>query len=421
MLAWSVVAVAVILGAVGWLGTRDTAVLATDDAVRCVLGAEHPEFRPREIARSTHLRSALAHAEPAPEVAVAFAVGNQVTSRLLHPGEVQSVETSPRIGLVDATIRTHDAGCPRIDLTLPAQQWPPWQARLARLVAGGLCALMVCAVDALAQSACGDSIRIVTRPATPRQGTFFRVVVTGAPTGADLSGSAGRAPLHLARDSASTVAWAGVAVDHEGPVALQIVCRLGDRTGTVTHEVAVRPGSYPTERLRVAPEFATPPDSALAARIERESARAREVAQRSHDTPRLWDSAWRRPRPSRVTSGYGRGRQFNNTITSRHMGTDFAGVTGARVVAANRGVVRIVDRFYYGGNVVYLDHGSGITTAYLHLSKQLVAEGDTVKAGQPIGHVGATGRVTGPHLHLIARYGTMSLDPLSLLGGATKD
>jgi murein DD-endopeptidase MepM/ murein hydrolase activator NlpD len=247
------------------------------------------------------------------------------------------------------------------------------------------------------------------------------VTVTGAPAAAELAGSAGQEPLHFAPDATSEVAWAGVAVDHKGAIALQIACRIGDRADTVKHEVAVRPGSYPTERLRVAPEFATRPDSALAARIERESARAREVAQRSHDTPRLWAGAWTRPRPSRVTSGYGRGRQFNGTITSRHMGTDFAGVTGARVVAANRGVVRIVDRFYYGGNVVYVDHGDGITTAYLHLSKQLVAEGDTVKAGQPIGHVGASGRVTGPHLHLIARFGTMSLDPLSLLGGAQRD
>jgi murein DD-endopeptidase MepM/ murein hydrolase activator NlpD len=84
------------------------------------------------------------------------------------------------------------------------------------------------------------------------------------------------------------------------------------------------------------------------------------------------------------------------------------------VVAANRGVVRIVDAFYYGGNVVYLDHGEGLTSAYLHLSKQLVSAGDTVERGQVIGQVGATGRVTGPHLHLIVRYGAVTVDPVSL-------
>jgi murein DD-endopeptidase MepM/ murein hydrolase activator NlpD len=116
-----------------------------------------------------------------------------------------------------------------------------------------------------------------------------------------------------------------------------------------------------------------------------------------------------------VTSGFGRGRVFNGTVTSRHMGTDFAGAVGAPVRAANRGVVRIVDRFYLGGNVVYIDHGAGLVTAYLHLSQADVAVGDTVQRGQIIGRVGATGRVTGPHLHLIARYGQITVDPLTLL------
>ena len=104
------------------------------------------------------------------------------------------------------------------------------------------------------------------------------------------------------------------------------------------------------------------------------------------------------------------------------MGTDFAGATGAPVRAANRGVVRIVDAFYYGGNVVYIDHGGGLSSAYLHLSEQLVAAGDTVSRGQTIGRVGATGRVTGPHLHLIVRYGGVTVDPLSLfaLAGEAK-
>jgi murein DD-endopeptidase MepM/ murein hydrolase activator NlpD len=96
------------------------------------------------------------------------------------------------------------------------------------------------------------------------------------------------------------------------------------------------------------------------------------------------------------------------------MGTDFAGATGAPVRAVNRGVVRIVDAFYYGGNVVYVDHGSGLTSAYLHLSQQAVAAGDTVARGQVIGRVGATGRVTGPHLHFIVRYGSITVDPMSL-------
>ena len=116
-----------------------------------------------------------------------------------------------------------------------------------------------------------------------------------------------------------------------------------------------------------------------------------------------------------MTSGFGRRREFNGTIQSRHMGVDFAGVSGAPVRAANRGVVALVDEFYMGGNVIYLDHGAGLVTAYFHLSRANVEAGDTVARGQVIGRVGATGRVTGPHLHWVARYGAITVDPLSLL------
>lgn len=110
---------------------------------------------------------------------------------------------------------------------------------------------------------------------------------------------------------------------------------------------------------------------------------------------------------------------FNGTLTSRHLGVDFRGKTGDPIVAANRGVVALVDNFFLAGNVVYIDHGGGIVTAYFHMSKTLVAAGDTVEQGQKIGLVGSTGRVTGPHLHWSARYGAITVNPLDLfsLGG----
>jgi murein DD-endopeptidase MepM/ murein hydrolase activator NlpD len=106
---------------------------------------------------------------------------------------------------------------------------------------------------------------------------------------------------------------------------------------------------------------------------------------------------------------------FNGTLTSRHLGVDFRGRTGEPVLAANRGVVALVDNFFLAGNVVYIDHGAGIVTAYFHMSKTLVAPGDTVARGQTIGLVGSTGRVTGPHLHWSVRYGALTVNPLDLL------
>jgi murein DD-endopeptidase MepM/ murein hydrolase activator NlpD len=106
---------------------------------------------------------------------------------------------------------------------------------------------------------------------------------------------------------------------------------------------------------------------------------------------------------------------YNGEVQSRHLGTDFAGAIGAPVRAPAQGVVALVADFYLAGRAVYIDHGAGLVTAYFHLSKALVREGDTVVAGQRIGLVGRSGRVTGPHLHWVARYGAISVDPMSLL------
>jgi murein DD-endopeptidase MepM/ murein hydrolase activator NlpD len=94
---------------------------------------------------------------------------------------------------------------------------------------------------------------------------------------------------------------------------------------------------------------------------------------------------------------------------------DFDGAMGDPVRAANRGVVALVGDFYYAGRVIYLNHGAGVVTAYLHLSETLVTPGDTVEISQVIGKVGRSGRVTGPHLHWAAKYGIASLDGATLL------
>jgi murein DD-endopeptidase MepM/ murein hydrolase activator NlpD len=161
--------------------------------------------------------------------------------------------------------------------------------------------------------------------------------------------------------------------------------------------------------------FTRPLDSATAARVERENARAREVGKHAHDSPLMWTASFLRPRTSAITSEFGSGRLFNGRMTSRHLGVDFRGAVGEPVRAANRGVVALVDNFFLAGNVVYIDHGGGLVTAYFHLSKPLVSAGDTVARGQVIGLVGATGRVTGPHLHWAARYGAITVNPLDLV------
>jgi murein DD-endopeptidase MepM/ murein hydrolase activator NlpD len=129
----------------------------------------------------------------------------------------------------------------------------------------------------------------------------------------------------------------------------------------------------------------------------------------------MWTAPFMRPRTTIITSAFGSGRLFNGRLTTRHLGVDFRGGVGEPIRAANRGVVALVANFFLAGNVVYVDHGGGIVTAYFHMSKPLVSTGDTVSRGQVIGLIGATGRVTGPHLHWAARYGAITVNPLDLV------
>jgi murein DD-endopeptidase MepM/ murein hydrolase activator NlpD len=257
-------------------------------------------------------------------------------------------------------------------------------------------------------------VRIDAEPASPRQGTLFRVRVSGVTPDMTLSGVASGEPLHFSFDSSGARSMAAAPID-SASIAVVVECSSGAARNTRQLTVSLSPGAYRMEKLKVAPRFSTKPDSALEARQRREAERAAAVSRQAHETPRLWSPPFAAPRTSRITSRYGGGREFNGTITSRHMGTDYAGATGAPVRAVNRGVVRLVDNFYLGGKVVYVDHGAGLVTAYMHMSAQRVAVGDTVKRGTILGSVGATGRVTGPHLHLIVRYGSVSVDPESLL------
>lgn len=245
----------------------------------------------------------------------------------------------------------------------------------------------------------------------PKAGSLFRITIPKSACAEIRSARVAGEPIHIRREGDLSFALAAVPIDSVDGVSLVVTCTTGDSSVT---RIRTLKSTYPLERLTVAPKFGSEPDSALAARLKREADLAADVSRKSHDTPQLWTQPFAVPRSSRITSNFGGGRTFNGAVTSRHMGTDYAGAVGAPVRAANRGIVRLIGAFYLGGNVIYIDHGEGLVTAYLHLSKQSVAVGDTVEQGQTIGLVGATGRVTGPHLHFIARYGAITVDAATL-------
>lgn len=262
-------------------------------------------------------------------------------------------------------------------------------------------------------------LEVTWEPERPVQGHLFSIRVApgaGDPPSFAVTGTVAGEPLHFER--VGNDAWeslAAVPIEAEDSLPVRLTVTRGDGSSEVlVASVPVEPGDYRHERLTVAPEFGREPDAETAARLARDREKAAEVSRQAHRTPRLWTDDVVLPRTSRVTSGFGNGRIFNDQISGRHMGLDLAGAPGDTAVAATRGVVALVDSFVFAGNIVYLNHGGGLLSGYFHLSEQLVQEGDTVEAGTPIGRVGATGRVTGPHLHWVVRYGQTSVDPRSL-------
>jgi murein DD-endopeptidase MepM/ murein hydrolase activator NlpD len=257
-------------------------------------------------------------------------------------------------------------------------------------------------------------------PERPVQGHLF--VIRVEPSAGDVldgvTGEVAGEALHFERtpdDAWESLAAVPIDAADSLPVALALR-RAGGGVQDRTPTVAVAPGSYRHERLTVAPRLGSPLSPADQARLARDQEKAREVSRQAHQTPRLRDERAVLPRIDRVTSEFGSGRVFNDQVSSRHMGLDLDGEPGDTVRAAARGVVALVDDFLLAGRIVYLNHGGGLLSGYFHLSEQLVIEGDTVEAATPIGRVGATGRVTGPHLHWVVRYGSVSVDPRSLPG-----
>lgn len=211
--------------------------------------------------------------------------------------------------------------------------------------------------------------------------------------------------------------WFGVAaapIGSAGTARLTLRFRLApDSTVVQTARLPIVEHEYPATRLSVAPRYSDPsPEALVRIREERELITATLARATEGWLPRE-GFTW--PREKVITSPFGQRRVFNDELKSRHTGLDLRGREGDPVHASARGRVALTGDFYYAGNAVYLDHGLGVYTGYFHLSSIAVEEGDTVRQGQRLGAVGATGRVTGPHLHWSLYVNGEALDAASLL------
>ena len=183
---------------------------------------------------------------------------------------------------------------------------------------------------------------------------------------------------------------------------------------TCTASIAIKEGKFATESLQVAPNFVEP-NPQQAARAEAERQRLRAIF--ATITPeRLWDGPFHYPLAGVTTGGnFGKRRILNGKAGSPHSGVDFPAPAGTPVCAAQRGRVVLSEPLYFSGNTVVLDHGLGVYTLYAHFESIAVQLGDLVDTGALLGKVGATGRVTGPHLHWGVTVNRARANPLQLV------
>jgi hypothetical protein len=279
----------------------------------------------------------------------------------------------------------------------------------------GLLALLGAAAAAGPALALGPRLALEARPAHPQPGDVVLVRVPRGP--ADLAGEWGGRPLRFFPGADERLALAGVDLDTPaGPLRWRLTRPGPDGTPRLAGEgqVTVRGRSFETQRLTL-PSRQVDLDPATLARVQAEQAELRAALQRSA-AERLWAGRFRPPvAEGRPTGGFGLRRLINGQPRSPHAGFDWAAPTGTPVTAANAGRVALVGEHFFAGRLVVLDHGLGLHTLYFHLDAAQVAAGDPVAAGQALGTVGATGRVTGPHLHFAVVLDGARVDPESLL------
>ena len=218
------------------------------------------------------------------------------------------------------------------------------------------------------------------------------------------------------RDPAGTAWHALVGIDLDTKpgtyrVSLEAV-REGRREPTATYSIRVITKRFPTRRLRVASEYVNPRPDDLK-RIERDVKRL--AALFDPVTPRHWKGSFVTPVTGQPTSNFGVRSIFNGQPRAPHAGIDFASPAGTPVRASNAGVIVLAEDLFFTGNTVVIDHGAGLYSLFAHLSTLAVAEGQMVDRGVVVGAVGATGRVTGAHLHWAIRLNGARVSPLSLL------
>jgi murein DD-endopeptidase MepM/ murein hydrolase activator NlpD len=271
---------------------------------------------------------------------------------------------------------------------------------------------------------CGEGVELRVSASTANQGNLLLVEVRSPKPLSEVAGKWTDKDVPFWQADAvapkgATVWHALLGVDLEqasGEYKLIISQKVaGGEAASCSATIAVRAGKFATERLKVAPNFVEPNPEQLA-KAQEDRTKLREIY--ATVTPeKLWTGRFRVPLDGVKTGGnFGKRRVLNGKVNSPHTGVDFPAPTGTPVYAAQRGRVVLAEPLYFSGNTVLVDHGWGVYTLYGHFSEIDVKPGDLVETGAVIGKVGATGRVTGPHLHWGLTVNRARVNALAIVG-----
>ena len=271
--------------------------------------------------------------------------------------------------------------------------------------------MLVCVSHAAATQVADRSVDITPKLVAAGSPELIRVTAPGAKS---VDGEWLGRRIQFFSDHGVWVALAGVDVEAQpGTSDLHITAHTDNKDLDLSRKIEIHPAHYRTGALTVSPKFVQPPPEALK-EIEEEGQLKAKVYAASAPEP-LWRGSFHAPVASVPTDSFGTRRMFNGKLASIHKGADFRAAMGTPVHASNSGIVVLARPLYYEGNCVIIDHGMGLFTLSMHFSRIDVHEGQHVKAGDRLGLSGATGRVTGPHLHWAVRWQGAMLDPVKLL------
>lgn len=249
---------------------------------------------------------------------------------------------------------------------------------------------------------------VITLDGTPVQGALMRGTAPAGTVALTLDGR----PVQLAPDGRFLLGF-----DRDAGQAALLVARLADG-GEVRLPLAVAGRAWPIQHVNM-PRPATGPTPEYARLREAELVRI--GAARAQRTDAMgWSQRFTWPAHGRLSGVFGAQRVYRGGVPAAyHSGIDIAAGAGATVTAPADGVVVLAPPpgLSLEGNLVIVDHGMGLSSAFLHLSRTSVRVGDHVRQGQEIGRVGATGRATGPHLHWSLVWNGARLDPQAVTGG----